>query len=274
MANKRGFRRGVVAAFRLKAKAANDFTLQQKVRRCGRGRATATASQGARAGAATLAPFVTAPSPKENATVEFAWTGDTDFSPEPGETSSFWNSGQIFRQMLAERNEFNIHLGDTIYSDSEVPGALEPIALSVEQKWGKYKANLGNRHLAEIRGSTGFYSHWDDHEFINDFSPAENTFSNDVNMNGRTLYKRSVRAFRDYAPVTFSRARGIYRSFRWGRNVELFFLDQRSFRDAKADEGGVCNNPQTGEPDFAPTTPQSVRNVFAAGVPSLAEPVP
>ena len=273
VANKRGFRRGVVAAFRLKAKAENDFTLQQRVKRLKPGtryRYRFTGRQGRRSDTGT---FATAPGPRQNATVEFAWTGDTDYSPAPGQTTSFWNSGQIFRRIRAERNDFNIHLGDTMYSDSEVPGALEPIALTVEQKWAKYRTNLGNRHLARTRGAAGFYSHWDDHEFVNDFSPVENSFSNDVNINGRTLYNRGVRAFRDYAPVTFSRARGIYRSFRWGRNVELFFLDQRSFRDAKADEGGVCNNPQTGEPDFAPTTPQTVRDFFAAGVPSLAEPV-
>ena len=44
-------------------------------------------------------------------------------------------------------------------------------------------------------------------------------------------------------------------------------------RCAKADEGGTCNNPSTGEPDVAPTAPQSVRNVFAVLVPPLAQPV-
>ena len=44
--------------------------------------------------------------------------------------------------------------------------------------------------------------------------------------------RRGVKAFTDYSPVTYSRARGIYRSVRWGRNLELFFLDARSFRDA------------------------------------------
>ena len=92
-------------------------------------------------------------------------------------------------------------LGDTIYSDSEVPGRLNPIALSVQQKWAKYKVNLGNRSLRALRRSAGFYSHWDDHEFVNDFSPAENSFDNGVNMNGRTLYNRGAQAFRDYAPV-------------------------------------------------------------------------
>jgi alkaline phosphatase D len=220
-----------------------------------------------------IGTFVTAPAPRQNATIEFAFTGDTDFSPAPGENRPYWNDGGVFRRMRAERNDFNIHFGDTIYSDSEVPGRLQPIALTVRQKWAKYRTNLGNPQLRALRGSAGFYSHWDDHEFVNDFSPAENTFSNNVNMNGRTLYNRGVDAFTDYAPVSWSRRDGLYRTVRWGRNLEVFFLDQRSFRSAKADEGGVCNNPQTNEPDLAPTAPQNVRNFFAILVPSLAQPV-
>jgi hypothetical protein len=63
----------------------------------------------------------------------------------PGKTQPYWNDGGVFRRKRAERNDFNIHMGDTIYSDSEVPGLLEPIALTVQQKWDKYKVNLGNR---------------------------------------------------------------------------------------------------------------------------------
>jgi alkaline phosphatase D len=267
-------------AYVVRAKAANDDTVQRRVRGLEPNTRYRYQFLGKRGRHSDRGTFVTAPGRKADATVEFAWSGDTDFSPAPGQTAPYWNSGRIFRRMRAERNDFNIHLGDTMYSDSEVPGALQPIALTVGGKWAKYKTNLGNRHLARIRGSAGFYSHWDDHEFINDFSPAENTFSTgsgaaatEVNINGRTLYRRGVRAFRDYAPVTFSRSRGIYRSFRWGRNVELFFLDQRSFRDPKADDGGVCDNPQTGEPDLAPTGPQATRNLFANVVPSLSQPV-
>jgi phosphodiesterase/alkaline phosphatase D-like protein len=60
---------------------------------------------------------------------------------------------------------------------------------------------------------------------------------------------------------------------RWGKNLDLFFLDERSFRSANADEGGVCNNPQTGRPDVAPTAPQSTRTLFSLVDPSLAQPV-
>jgi phosphodiesterase/alkaline phosphatase D-like protein len=221
-----------------------------------------------------IGSFTTAPKPSQNKPVEFAWSGDQDFNPEPGQTKPFWNDGGVLRRMKAERNAFNVMLGDTIYSDSEVPNRLFPIALSVEQKWAKYKVNLGNRALRALRGSAGFYSQWDDHEFVNDFSPAENAFDNDVNLNGGTLYNRGERAFRDYAPVRWTRRDGLYRKFRWGRNLEVFFLDERSFRSANADEGGVCNNPQTGRPDFAPTVPQSTRTAFAPVFPPFAEPVP
>ena len=182
---------------------------------CARTRATGSASPAGRKRSA-VGTFVTAPKPKQNATIEFAWSGDQDFNPEPGKTAPFWNDGGVLRRMKAERNNFNVMLGDTIYSDSEVPGRLNPIALSVAQKWAKYKVNLGNRSLQALRRSAGFYSQWDDHEFVNDFSPAENSFDNDVNVNGRTLYKRGAQAFRDYAPVSWSNRNGLYRSFRWG----------------------------------------------------------
>jgi alkaline phosphatase D len=220
-----------------------------------------------------IGSFETAPKPTKSATVNFAWSGDVDFNPEPGKSQPYWNDGGVFGQMRAERNDFNINLGDTIYSDSEVPGRLNPIALTVPQKWAKYRVNLANRNLQALRRSTGLFSHWDDHEFVNDFSPNENTFSNNVNINGRTLYKRGVQAFRDYSPVHYTGRDGLYRTVRWGKNLELFFLDERSFRSAKADEGGVCDNPQSHEPDLAPTAPPTTRALFSVLVPSFSQPV-
>ncbi len=58
---------------------------------------------------------------------------------------------------------------------------------------------------------------------------------------------------------------GLYRSVRWGKNLELFFLDERTFRSAKADE--ACGG------DLAPTAPQAVRDAFSTLAPSLANPV-
>jgi alkaline phosphatase D len=271
IARDRGFRR--FQRYSVRARQGRDNTVQMRVKRLLPGTRHWFRFAGRGGARSDVGTFVTAPAPRQNATIEFAWSGDMDFNPQPGETAPYWNGGGVLRRMKAERNHFNVMLGDTIYSDSEVPGRLRPIALSVAQKWDKYRINLGNRQLRALRGSAGFYSHWDDHEFVNDFSPAENSFDNDVNVNGRTLYRRGVKAFRDYAPVRWTKRDGLYRTVRWGRNLELFFLDERSFRSANADEGGVCDNPQTGSPDLAPTAPQSTRTLFAAVSPSLAAPV-
>ena len=203
VARDKRFRRGLSAKL-VRAEAGNDNTVQARVRRLRRARATGTASS-ARSGAKSASgTFVTAPRPRANATLEFGWSGDTDFTPAPGQTTPYWNTGGVFSRMRSERNDFNIHFGDTIYSDSEVPGRPRADRADRRAEVGQVQGQLGNRRLQALRRSAGFFSHWDDHEFVNDFSPNENTFSNDVNINGRVLYRRGVKAFRNYAPVRWT----------------------------------------------------------------------
>ncbi len=198
--------------------------------------------------------FETAPRPTADSRVRFAISGDADATPtESGGLA--YNRFQIYARMAVERNDFNINLGDTIYSDSGVGGA--PAARTAAEKWAKYKLSLALPALRALRASTGLYSHWDDHEFVNDFSSAEH---------GSAIYTAGVKAFRDYAPVTYSQELGLYRSVRWGKHLELFFLDERSFRSAKATS--ACAS------DLAPTAPQPVRDVFASLAPGLRNTVP
>ncbi|HEX8116574.1 MAG TPA: alkaline phosphatase D family protein, partial [Pyrinomonadaceae bacterium] len=225
-----------------------------------------------RSGRSETGRFETAPSLSSTRTIRFALSGDADAQPAKGQHHPFWNDFGVYRRMAIEKNDFNVNFGDTIYSDTEVGSTMDngkfvpgaPTALGVASKWRRYRLNLRQRNLRLLRRSTGVYNHWDDHEFVNDFSVPEM---------GSGLYRRSVRAFRDYQPVSFTSRDGLYRSFRWGRNLELFFLDERSFRDAKASSGGTCDNPQSGEPDLAPTLPQSKRQTFAVLVPALGQPV-
>jgi alkaline phosphatase D len=197
--------------------------------------------------------FETPPPASADVRVRFAFSGDADATPKKGGQPGY-NSFQVYGRMAGEANDFNINLGDTIYSDSEVPGAK--VARTVPQKWEKYRLGLALHALRRLRAATGLYSQWDDHEFVNDFSRPEG---------GEALYQAGVKAFRDYSPVTYSSDVGLYRSVRWGKNLELFFLDERSFRSAKANT--VCHG------DLAPTAPQSVRNAFATFAPQLASPV-
>jgi alkaline phosphatase D len=203
--------------------------------------------------------FRTAPSPDRAVPVRFAVSGDADATPGPTGAPAF-NAFQVYARMAAEENDFNINLGDTIYSDS--PVAAKP-ALTVGEKRAKYRQSLSLAPLRRLRAAAGLYSHWDDHEFVNDFSLPEH---------GRALYAAGLRAFRDYSPVSYDRASGLYRTFRWGKTLELFFLDERSFRSAKASAGGACRVGRG--PHLAPTAPAAIRRAFAALAPSLARPAP
>ena len=253
--------RRVVARARLRAKRANDGTVQKTIRRLKPGKTYwYRFCRGSRP-CSDRGRFETAPSSRRSETIRFAVTGDADPTPLPGESTPFYGTYEAFKAMRRERNDFNVFMGDTIYSDTGVDG---PPALTAEQKWAKYAQGLELKNLRKLRGSGGFYSHWDDHEFINDFSVPED---------GEALYRAGVRAFTDYAPVGYSSRDGLYRTFRWGDNVELFFLDERSFRSAKASAGGTCDNPDTGSPDLAATAPVAKRNLFSLLIPSLAEDV-
>ena len=203
--------------------------------------------------ASPVGVFETPPPATADAKVRFALSGDADATPKENGQPGF-NHFEVYGRMAAEGNDFNVNLGDTIYSDSELPGSKP--ALTVAQKWEKYRLGLALHSLRRLRAATGLYSQWDDHEFINDFSRPDN---------GESLYQAGMKAFRDYSPVTYSPDLGLYRSVFWGKNLELFFLDERSFRSAKASK--ACHG------DLAPTAPQSVRNAFVSLAPQLASPV-
>ena len=216
--------------------------------------------------------FRTAPKPGAAKNVSFAWSGDADAQPLTPGAPPFWNTFGVYARMAKEGNAFNVNLGDTIYSDSEVGATntngeftpASPPALTLADKWAKYRQNVAMPNLQKLRSSASVYSQWDDHEFINDYTKTEL---------GTALYTAGAKAFRDYAPVTYSSKDGTYRSFRWGKNLQVFILDERSFRSAKASANHTCDNPQTGQPDLAPTAPADKRALFSAVVPSLSQPV-
>ena len=128
----------------IKSKKKNDLTVQKRIgglepdqgynyRFCMKG-----------GGYSATGHFVTAPKEElERTTIRFALAGDQDARPVPGEKQPYWNNFQVWDRIRQQRNDFNVLMGDTIYSDTEVPGyTLEDVALTVKQKWGAYKTNL------------------------------------------------------------------------------------------------------------------------------------
>jgi alkaline phosphatase D len=69
-----------------------------------------------------------------------------------------------------------------------------------------------------------YYAVWDDHEVINDFGP----------LTAAGLLPDGLQAFLDYNPIMPGKntPKRLYRSIRWGKQLELFILDSRQYRDA------------------------------------------
>ncbi len=278
VARDRRMRRKVMTK-RLRARAADDNSLSVKARRLKPNKRYFFRFARKSGSRSDRGSFWTAPKPGSRKAVKFAWTGDSDPVVDPSTGKLHFAPFAVFDRMRREGNRFNVNLGDTIYSDSDSQFAsADPLALTVAQKRAKYRTMLTTPSLRRLRAAGGVYNHWDDHEFLNDFAIDQQNYATaqgTVTVDGGALYDAGVKAFREYMPVSYSRSRGIYRSFRWGRNLEVFFLDERSFRDAGADDGGTCDNPPgSGQRDLAPTAPQRLRTVFGVVIPHLASPPP
>ena len=263
---------------KIKATKDNDNTVQKKVKSLPPDTDFKYRYCTANGGKSDTGKFTTAPKSKADETIRFALTGDQDARPDPGGNTPHFGGFLVWDAIRKQKNDFNVLMGDTIYSDTSVPGyTLSDIAITVAQKWANYQMNLAMKPWPKARGSAAYYAHWDDHEFINDFAPGADSFpymnQGSTNIDGEKLYADGVRAFLDYNPVTYSDQNGIYRTFRWGKNLEVFFLDERSFRSTASDYQGVCDNPPgSGNPDLAPTAPQSTRQAFSPLVPQFNNP--
>jgi alkaline phosphatase D len=235
--------------------------------------------------------FRTAPKSSAAKTIRFAVTGDADPIKVNGHNVRNPEGSAdmaTYQAMQKENNNFNVNLGDTIYSDSMVDKGF-PLAISLDQKRDKYKLLLTYKKLLALRKSGVVYNQWDDHEFVDDFN--RNSEACDVGSTSapqyacpvQSIWTAGVKAFREYMPVTYSATNGTYRTFRWGKNLEIFILDERSFRSLRASEvkvdpnapeptAHVCEN--GGNDDLAPRVPQRIRNLFALVYPPLSNPVP
>ena len=99
-----------------------------------------------------------------------------------GPRKPFYNNFQVYKRQQSERNDFNINLGDTIYSDTEVgttnaQGVFTPAAPTAKTvaPSGPSTARTSRWPTCQrCAGRAAMYNHWDDHEFINDFTKAEN----------------------------------------------------------------------------------------------------
>jgi len=214
--------------------------------------------------------FRSAPAPGQTRSFRFAWTGDSDGTRVNGVPG--FNNFETLDAARREGLDFFVYLGDTIYADSAKRGT--PASTLAEYR-DAYKLNRDYVNLRNLLQATSTYAQWDDHEFRDDF-PGQIG-----NVYSPTLYTAGRQAFLEYLPVSEA---GLprdpncagdphFRTFSWGKDVDLFLLDERSCRSPKLDDfrspnPAICNG------DLAPTLPAAVRAnpSFAAFFPNPPSP--
>ena len=188
---------------------------------------------GTAADAAVEGEFRTPPTAETAAPVRFAWSGDVGGQNvcRDAERGYF-----IFDTMRQRRPAFFVALGDMIYADDACketglfhnrqiagPGPSEATKASFWEHWRYNRADAASLRFFL---STPYYPVWDDHEISNDAGPLHDTLPSAPDQH-RLAPARA--AFADYQPL--ANRDEFYRRARWGKNVELFILDTREYRE-------------------------------------------
>jgi alkaline phosphatase D len=173
--------------------------------------------------------FRTAPPRDISAPVRFVFTGDSDGTRINGQPA--YNQFEVLDAARRENPDFFVYLGDTIYADSDRRPAP---ARTLDEYRALYKENREYSALRGLMQAVSTYAIWDDHEVHNDF--AGQTVD-------RALFAAGRRAFLEYMPLlnlpfpdrASCAADPMFRLFRWGSDIDLIILDERSCRSADAE---------------------------------------
>jgi len=146
--------------------------------------------------------------------------------------------------------DFFIHSGDQIYADGvlqpEVPlsdGSLwrnvvteakSHVAITLEDFRGNFAYNLMDANKQRFASEVPFLVQWDDHETRNNWYPSQ-IIGIDAYAEERSaslLAARANRARFEYNPFRISPANAdrVYRSLSYGPLLDVFLLDERSYR--------------------------------------------
>ena len=175
--------------------------------------------------------FKTLPDPVTPMPLVFAWSGDLGGQDHCRQGGAGY---PIFDTIRSQKPDFFIFLGDTIYGDGVcVSPANEPgsnfIAATLTEYRAKHRYQRGAAALRRFLETVPVYVTWDDHEVKNNFAgPVEPQMAA-----GR-------QAFREYWPIHTDPAdpHRLYRSIRYGSDLEVFLLDTRQYRSRNADKDG------------------------------------
>ncbi len=200
----------------------------------------------------------------------FAWGGDT--AGQGWGINLDWGGMRIYETMRRLNPDFFIHSGDLIYADGPIQAEVKlddgklwknivtpeksKVAETLDEFRGNYRYNLLDENLRRFNAEVPQWVQWDDHEVRNNWFPGQR-LDDDNRYSVKSvdlLAARARRAFLEYTPIRPGPddPERIYRAFKYGPSLEVFMLDERSYRGpntanrqtAMSDETAFLGNAQ------------------------------
>jgi alkaline phosphatase D len=200
-------------------------------------------SWGGRRGTVVDGSFRTAPSETVRGEVRLAFGGDISGQNVCRDATE---GIPIARTIEAFDPDIFVGLGDMIYGDDvclpvgrygndQIPRA-QAQATDLTGYWAHWRYNRSDAGLESLLATTSYVGVWDDHEVVNDFGPLTDTRATPPYDPNVHLMPLGRQAFIDYTPVgpEPSDPNRLYRSIRYGANLELIVLDTRQYRAANS----------------------------------------
>lgn len=181
--------------------------------------------------------------------IRFVWSGDT--AGQGWGINEAFGGMKIYETMRQVKPLFFIQSGDNVYADGPIPASVtapngelwtnivtpevSKVAETLDEFRGRYKYNLLDENLRRFNAEVPGIPQWDDHEVMNNWSDSKNLDGDDrySEKNVPLLVSRATQAFLEYAPLRqhdAAESERIYRKLSYGKLLDVFVLDMRSYR--------------------------------------------
>jgi alkaline phosphatase D len=186
---------------------------------------------------------------KQRRDIFFAWGGDT--AGQGWGINPDFGGMKIYETIRKLNPDFFIHSGDNIYADGPIQSQVtlddgtiwknittpekSKVAETLTEFRGNYIYNLLDENIKRFNAEVPILAQWDDHEVTNNWYPGEILNDDRYTVKDVSLLaNRGRQAFLEYMPIGYKDDKTdkakIYRSFSYGPLLEIFMIDERSYR--------------------------------------------
>lgn len=185
--------------------------------------------------------------PSADKDIFFAWSGCS--GGQGWGINPDWGGMKIYETIRKLEPDFFIHCGDNAYPDNPILSEVKledgsiwknittpeksKVAETLAEFRGNYIYNLLDQNLRRFNAEVPLLIQWDDHEVTNNWYPGEILDDNRYTVKSCDLLAaRGKRALLEYMPFRWDAndPERIYRAFNYGPNLDIFMLDERSYR--------------------------------------------